>query len=272
MNGFAHPDTTATWDALYYSDPLALRFYDAAIKAVVDELRPQPGDRVLDAGCGAGVHAIRAARAGCEVDAIDFSRAALDDAAARARRAGVDAQIRFSFGDLTRLDIPDASYRRIFSWGVLIHIPEIEKALDELVRILAGGGRLALYVSNAAALQPRAMRTLRSLTGRSSSLERLPMGYGTRVQFHGESIWVWYNDIDAMVRYLRERGLTLVSRRPGEFSDVHLRFTGGVRRGFLRWNNMWFERGLPARHAQMNLLVFEKTPTSGRPGAPSAAS
>jgi ubiquinone/menaquinone biosynthesis C-methylase UbiE len=262
VKGFAHPETTATWDALYYSDPLALRFYDEAIGVVVDELKPAPGERVMDAGCGAGVHAIRAARAGCQVDAVDFSRAALEDAAARARLAGVERQIRFEFGDLTKLAIPDAAYRRIFSWGVLIHIPEIEKALDELVRILADGGRLALYISNQQGLLPRATRARRWLTGKSSTLQRLPMGFGTRVDFQGESIWVWYNDVDAIVEYLRQRGLALVSRRPGEFSDLHLRFTGQLRRGCLRLNNFWFDRKLPARHALMNLLVFEKTPTA----------
>ena len=36
-------------------------------------LGTKPGDTVLDAGCGPGVHAIRAARAGLKVKAIDIS-------------------------------------------------------------------------------------------------------------------------------------------------------------------------------------------------------
>jgi len=258
MNGFDHSATTKTWDELYYNDPLAIRFYDDAIGRVLEFLQATPGDRLLDAGCGAGVHAIRAARQGCLVDAIDFSRAALDDAEARAQSAGVLDQIRFLEEDLTKLSFGDGSYDKIFSWGVLIHIPEIERALDELARVLAVGGRLVLYVSNSTAMQLIPRRVRRWFASGRSDTQRLPFGFATRVDLHGEQIWVWFNDVAAIVSHLDSRGLTLLAREAGEFSDQFLRFSGPLRRVLLRINNLWFRFRLAPALAQNNLLVFEK--------------
>lgn len=265
LKGFHHTETTRTWDALYYGDVRSIRFYDQAVARMLDRIQARSGDRVLDAGCGAGVHAIRAARHGCQVDAIDFSQAALDDASTRARSAGLAERIRFSRDDLTRLSFADAAYTKIFSWGVLIHIPEIEKAMDELVRILAPGGRLALYVSNSQALQLSLARVKRRLLGRPHPAKPLPMGLGMRVEFHDEQIWVWFNDVEAIVRYLAARGLRLLSREAGEFCDFHIRHTGWLRQLFVGLNRFWCDARLPARFAHMNLLVFEKSATAGTP-------
>lgn len=258
MEGFAHSATTRTWDDLYYDDPLAIRFYDDAIRRVLELLQAAPGDRLLDAGCGAGVHAIRAARQGCLVDAIDFSRAALQDGESRARSAGVLDRIRFLEEDLTRLSFGDGAYDRIFSWGVLIHIPEIERALDELARVLAFGGRLALYVSNSTAVQLVPRRVRRWIAPGRSDTRRLPFGFATRVDLHGEQIWVWFNDVAAIVRHLDSRGLTLLAREPGEFSDQYLRFSGLLRRVLRQVNNLSLRLRLAPALAQNNLLVFEK--------------
>lgn len=262
MKGFDNNQTTKTWDELYYSDPLSLQFYDMSISRVLSLLNTKPGDKVLDAGCGAGVHAIRVAKLGCHVDAIDFSTAALDDARSRAIDAGLADDIAFSQEDLTQLSFASDSYDNIFSWGVLIHIPEIEKALDELARILAVGGRLALYVSNHTALQLIPKRMRRRFGIQKSEMQRLPFGYAIRVELHGEPIWVWFNDVPAIVRHLEKRGLKLVTRQPGEFSDFHLRFSGIRKRLLLRLNNFWFRNKLPASWAQMNLIVFEKKTNS----------
>jgi SAM-dependent methyltransferase len=260
MQGFDHSATTRTWDALYYNDPLAIRFYDDAIRRVLVALRAGPGDRILDAGCGAGVHAIRAAGRGCLVDAIDLSRAALDDGESRAQGAGVGHRIRFFQEDLTRLTFSDGSYERIFSWGVLIHIPAIDRALDELARVLAVGGRLALYVSNSTALQLIPRRVRRWLAPGRDDTQRLPYGLATQVDLHEGKIWVWFNDVAAIVRHLDARGLTLVARETGEFSDRHLRCSGALRRVLLGANYLFFRLRLAPALAQNNLLVFEKRP------------
>lgn len=259
MKGFDHPEVTKTWDALYYKEPLAIHYYDEAIRTMLELLDTSAGDKVLDAGCGSGVHAIRAAKRGCRVDAIDFSQAALEDAKLRSREAGVQDRITFFQEDLTKLSFADSAYEKIFSWGVLIHIREIEKALDELSRVLAEGGRLALYVCTSTALQfaPRRMQSW--LSPQRAKWSRLPFGYATKFDLYGEQIWLWHFDIQAIERHVEKHGLRLIARQSGEFSDFHLRFSGILGRLCWRFNNFWFRYRMLPRLAQMNLLVFEKT-------------
>src|SRR5437016_6333178 len=126
---FERRETLDAWDSDYYH-PIAERYYDRAIPAMLELLQVEPGALVLDAGCGPGVHAIRAARAGVRVMAVDISGVMLEEARSRVARAGVADAVEFAREDLTRLGFPDASFRCIFSWGVLIHIREIERALD----------------------------------------------------------------------------------------------------------------------------------------------
>ncbi len=259
MKGFGHPETTKTWDSLYYREPLAIRFYDEAIKDTLALLNASEGDKVLDAGCGAGVHAIRAAQRGCLVDAMDFSRAALDDAQQRSVLAGVDHRIKFHHENLTKLSFADSSYSKIFSWGVLIHIPEVEQALDELARVLTPGGRLALYLCNAEALQFAPRRWETRWKSKTAKWRNMKFGYATEFSLHGDQIWLWHFHLAAIASHLATHGMKLVARRAGEMSDVHLRFPGVLGRICWRANNFWAQHRLSPRLAQMNLFVFEKT-------------
>lgn len=258
MIGFDHPETTKTWDALYYNNPQAVHFYDTAIDRMLDLLAVAKSDVLLDAGCGAGVHAIRAARRVHRVDALDFSAAALEDARTRAEQAGASDQIRFLREDLTRLSLADSSYSKIFSWGVLIHIPEVAKALDELIRVLSPGGKLALYLCNSSALQfsPRRLETW--LKPNRAKWKKLDFGYATEFELHGNSIWLWHFHRQALDSYLGQRGLKLVARAPGEFSDLHIRFPNRLGNLCWRLNNLWCSCRMPSRLAQMNLSVYEK--------------
>ena len=59
----------------------------------------------------------------------------------------------------------------MFSWGVLMHVPNLEMALVELVRVLKPGGKLILGENNAASFDVTvpepSMRFLKRLIGRS---------------------------------------------------------------------------------------------------------
>lgn len=259
MNAFEHPDTTGSWDRIYYDNASALWYFDHALDHTMRALRIEPGDTVLDAGCGAGVHSIRVAKAGHAVKAVDISAAAIADAADRAVRAGLAARIDFEQADLTALRFSDASYSRIFSWGVIIHIPDALAAVDELARVLTPGGRLVLYVTNAASFEERLKRWLRPLLGKQRPDEtRAPIGTGRTLHLNGEQLWLWRFDIPALTAHAERRGLRLVSRHAGEFTELHMFLRGIPRRLLFRLNNLWFAGHLPASLAHANILVFEK--------------
>lgn len=246
------------WDRDYYH-PTARRLYDRAVGAMLDFLDPGPGGEVLDAGCGPGVHSIRAAQRGYRVLAIDASSAVLEEARRRAERAGVAGQIRFAQKDLTRLDLADASVAAAFSWGVVIHIPEIGRALDELARVLAPGARLALQITNQAAFDHRLEAFARAALRRpNTDLRQLPFGLGCWYETRGEKLWVWQVDVPALVRHLAERGLALTGRRPVELTHLQRHLPAWLRPAALRANNAWLAAGLPAGPAATNLLLFRK--------------
>jgi SAM-dependent methyltransferase len=255
---FEQSRTIERWDSDYYH-PIAQRYYDRAIFALLKLIGAVKGATVLDAGCGPGVHSIRVARAGCRVIAVDFSDAMLREGQARISAAGVDSAVEFRKEDLTKLSFPDASFHHVFSWGVIIHIRDVEKALDELCRVVTPGGFLGLYVTNKHSWDQKVDNFMRLVLRKSRPREDHPIGSGRWYQLHGELIWVWQFDISVLIRQIESRGMTCTHRGIGELFELQRHFRGPMRRSILRLNNLCYRLGLPPGPAASNLLIFRKT-------------
>lgn len=214
---------------------------------------------VLDAGCGPGVHSIRVAKAGHRVCAIDISNTMLCQARKRVAAQQLMDRVEFFQKDLTKLDFPDASFRYVFSWGVIIHIPEADKALDELARIVEPGGKLALYITNKTAVDHKLESFARLLVRKpGKGLQQLALGDGNWYDMNNQNLWVWRFDAEAISEYLRAKGFKLVHRRIGELSEIQRRVSGLIRNLLLRLNNLAYRLNLPVGLAASQLLVFEK--------------
>jgi ubiquinone/menaquinone biosynthesis C-methylase UbiE len=101
------------------------------------------GERVLEVGCGTGIlWRENAARipAGASLTLTDLSRGML--ATARARLEGLVPLPRFGLADAQSLPFPDASFDFALANHMLYHVPDRSRALAELARVLAPGGRL----------------------------------------------------------------------------------------------------------------------------------
>ncbi|MEX2291149.1 MAG: class I SAM-dependent methyltransferase [Mycobacteriales bacterium] len=111
-----------------------------------------PGDRVLDMGCGGGRHAFALYRRGADVTAFDMDAAELRDVTgmfAAMQEAGEvppDARARAVRGTAYDLPFADASFDRIIAAEVLEHLPQDDRAMRELFRVLKPGGRIAVTV------------------------------------------------------------------------------------------------------------------------------
>lgn len=98
-------------------------------------------DIVLDVGCGTGVAAITAARAGARVSALDLSPALLEHAKINATLAKV--KIDFYEGDVEALPFPDHSFNVILSQFGHMFALRPSVATQEMLRVLKPGGTIA---------------------------------------------------------------------------------------------------------------------------------
>ena len=110
------------------------------------------GDRVLDMGCGAGRHAFALYRRGADVVALDLDEAELKDVAgmfAAMREEGevpAGATAQAVRGSAYALPFEDETFDRVVAAEVLEHLPQDERAMAELFRVLKPGGLIAVTV------------------------------------------------------------------------------------------------------------------------------
>lgn len=113
------------------------------IAEVVEALRLQPGDRLLDLACGRGGYGMEiATRTGAKLTGVDFSGAAITQAVALAHRLGIDGT-EFRVGDLADTGLPDASADAVVCVDSIQFKPEVA-TFQEMHRVLVPGGRLVL--------------------------------------------------------------------------------------------------------------------------------
>ena len=110
--------------------------------------RLEPGDQVLDLGCGTGALAIRLARRGCQVTGVDLSPMMLDRAARRAQEIGLEGEVTWRELGVVELDtaFADDSFDAVVSTFLFSELSEDEivYAGAECRRLLRPGGHLLL--------------------------------------------------------------------------------------------------------------------------------
>jgi len=99
------------------------------------------GQRLLDVGCGTGVVAVTAARAGARVMGLDLTPELLERARENAQIAEVD--IQWHEGDVEQMPFEDAAFDVVVSQYGHMFAPRPDVALNEMLRVLKPGGTIA---------------------------------------------------------------------------------------------------------------------------------
>jgi ubiquinone/menaquinone biosynthesis C-methylase UbiE len=111
-------------------------------RALVDHTSPRDGERLLDIGCGTGVAARYAAGIVGKTTAIDLNAGMI----AHARTLDPENLVEWHEDTILELPFDDDSFDIVVGNQVLQFVPDRAKALSEVRRVLAPGGRLALTV------------------------------------------------------------------------------------------------------------------------------
>jgi ubiquinone/menaquinone biosynthesis C-methylase UbiE len=119
-------DVERTRDEL---DPYIARFAD--FEGASDK-------RLLEIGVGVGTDFIRFVRAGAIATGVDLTDHAVQLVKQRLSLEGLSAEVRTA--DAESLPFEDATFDRVYSWGVLHHTPDTPKAISEALRVLRPGG------------------------------------------------------------------------------------------------------------------------------------
>ena len=120
----------------------------AARAAYLDLLGVKSGERVLEVGCGSGVVlrdvARRVAPGGLAVG-LDPSPAMLAVARELASQDGLADLVDLREGDVRALPFEDAEFDAVLAVTTLLHVPDSERAIPEMVRVTRPGGRVAVF-------------------------------------------------------------------------------------------------------------------------------
>jgi arsenite methyltransferase len=114
-------------------------------RLVHETLAAQPGERILDVGCGPGFYAaelLDAVGPNGSVTGIDASPAML---AIAAQRTEAHPNVAFHEADVTSLPVESEDFDAAVSVQVLEYVDDVPAALGEMYRALRSGGRVVLW-------------------------------------------------------------------------------------------------------------------------------
>jgi ubiquinone/menaquinone biosynthesis C-methylase UbiE len=159
--------------------------YFAAVERQRDEAEPYiadyadfsgaRGETVLEIGTGLGTDHIRFARAGAITTGIDLTPQSIELVGRRFANEGLEGTL--VQGDAENLPFADGMFDRVYSWGVLHHTPDTDRAVREAIRVVKPGGDICVMLygrhswvawalwSKYALLKGRPWRSLNSILG-----------------------------------------------------------------------------------------------------------
>ncbi len=155
------------------------------------------GLKALEIGCGRGVGAeilIQRFKVG-ELVAFDLDPAMIDRA--RVRLASyIPGKVSVMVGDACAIDATDASFDAVFDFGIIHHIPDWQKAVGEVRRVLKPGGRFFFEEVTRKALSRSAYRKflVHPEENRFSPVEFISELEKQEIKVDGNYVERWFGD------------------------------------------------------------------------------
>ena len=158
-----------------YRDPI---YHRPNFLAILDVLRLQPLDALVEIGCGGGAFLRDALRSGCRAAAIDHSSDMVRTASELNAESIAAGRLEIRQADASSLPFLSGAFTCAVTTGVFGFIENPESVLAEILRVLAPGGRFVLFTAG---------KTLRGTPA-------APEPIASRLRFYEEA------ELDDMVR------------------------------------------------------------------------
>ena len=203
QSAYWNGDAGRRWTAIQESQD---RLFTEITATLFEAAAPQPGETVLDVGCGAGETTLRAASLTGDALGVDVSEPLL--ARARERAAETGSPARFALADATAYDFSGEAADLLLSRFGVMFFAQPAKSFANLRRGLKPGGRVAFVCWRSPELNPWLMTPL------AAALKHLPPQPETALDDPGPFA---FRD-EARVRgILQSAGFTQVSFAPRDF-------------------------------------------------------
>jgi 2-polyprenyl-3-methyl-5-hydroxy-6-metoxy-1,4-benzoquinol methylase len=253
------PPIHEAWEKNYRTEGNE-RTFEQGFDYIVKVVNQPEGARALDIGCGIGANSVRLARRGYLVSAADYSEPILERARTNVRQKGLDDRIMLGREDILALSYPDDYFDLVLCFGVLMHIPDIERAVSELIRVARPGGFVVLEEINMRSPEARLMHAYwRLFKGKKIRVERVPSGFEQTCRFADEVLFWRHSDPRWLVERFARQSCTLYGRGSSTFSELH---------GFIpvrplkacvdAWNRTWIRGVNLSQAAYHNIFIFKK--------------
>lgn len=132
----------------YFEEIESFRYADQPFIHAFAQFSRFRSKRVLEVGFGAGTDFIQWLRAGARATGVDLTAEALDNLTHRIEIYNLPAPEKIIVADAEQLPFESDSFDLGYSFGVLHHSPNTEKAIAELVRVVRPGGELKIMLYN----------------------------------------------------------------------------------------------------------------------------
>lgn len=253
------PDIHNSWENAYRT-PENVLYYDLALDYIAGCLEATDTLTLLDAGCGICDYSLRLARHDFSITAVDFSESVLKNAAVNVRKHGFQDKIVLQRESLLSLSFADESFDNILCWGVLMHIPEADKAIAELCRVVKRGGRIVISESNMHSAESVMLRTVKQLLGRQKEkIARTAAGIENWADSAAGTLVSREFDIGWLVQEFDRHGVQVEKHVAGQFSELYVRLRVPVIQKLIHFfNRVWFRFVKSPGLAFGNIIVFVK--------------
>jgi ubiquinone/menaquinone biosynthesis C-methylase UbiE len=203
-------------DALLYDSPA----FDDIVRHSIDFLQGEPGELVLDMGCGEGKETLQLAMRGFHVVGTDLSLTQMARARELIHQELPQAKVTFIQANAEQLPFAGNSFRRIYGKAILHHL-DLDGSSIETRRLLSSKGRAAFA-------EPMSRHFIiwlgRRMTPKFRTEDERPMEFDDLERF-GEHFDQWQTQTYYLLAPL-SYAVRLLPGGEGLFAAIHSRLAG----------------------------------------------